>query len=50
MQKKVKQSDIREETRYVWECPKCFAENVDVSFPVGECLCFSCGEYFEIED
>lgn len=50
MQRVVKESDIREEIHYAWECPECHAINVEDSHPVGECSCYYCCGCFEVTD
>ena len=53
LKKTVKQSDINEEIHYKWECPECYAVNVDELyeiFPFESCECYSCGKCFDVEE
>lgn len=48
----MKRSEIGEEIRYVWDCPKCGHFNEQDGDPddYGCVICEGCGEGFEIED
>jgi uncharacterized protein YbaR (Trm112 family) len=48
----IKREDISEETRYVWECPKCqhFNESCDDPNYEESMWCEDCNESFDIID
>lgn len=48
----MKRSEISEEIRYIWDCPKCGYSNEQSENPDyrGDVICESCGELVYIED